>query len=79
MIFDLLVFEHGTDPEVIQFDTETVPLVYPIKGEMHKVTLRSAYWLSITPQPQYLVVFNYDVPKHVFKNAVEELSPQYYK
>lgn len=79
MIFDVLVFEDGMEPEVIQFDLETVPRVYSIKGEMHKVTLRAAYWLSINPQPQYLVVFNYHVPKKVFKQAVEELSPRYYK
>ncbi|KNC11538.1 hypothetical protein AC790_13280 [Pantoea sp. RIT-PI-b] len=79
MSFDLLVFESGLEPEVIQFDTENAPRVYTIDGELHKVTLRSAYWLSITPQPQYLVVFNYDVPKHVFKDAVEGLSPRYYQ
>ncbi|MFJ5162222.1 hypothetical protein ACIP6T_23945 [Pantoea sp. NPDC088449] len=76
MSVDVLVFEQGKAP--LKVTLENNEKYYEIGGVNKVITIRTAKWEPSLPQPEYLVVFDFEPVTATLKKAVEDLNPRPY-
>lgn len=74
MSVDVLVFEQGKAPYKVTLRNNQ--RFYEIGGVDRVITVRTGRWEPSSPQPEYLVVFDFEPVITTLKRAVEDLNPR---